>query len=108
LRVDARHQSQPQAPVPPQVTPIASPVIAIDPASERALLGPTTADFLAPLEAIAELFTAPIVRVSGVNRIPETFADQRFFVTALASDPMRLRTSGLSSLSLPASRSTYL
>lgn len=66
--------------------PIASPVIAVDPVAERALLGPT-ADFLAPLESIAELPTAPVARNFDVNRIPESFSDQRFFVTALASDP---------------------
>lgn len=65
--------------------PIASPVIAVDPEAERALLGPS-ADFLGPLEEIAALPTAPIVRDFDVNRIPEPFADQRFFVSALASD----------------------
>ncbi len=65
---------------------IASPVIAVDPVAERELLGSST-EFLAPLEAVAALPEAPIARDFELVRIPEVFEDQRFLVSALATDP---------------------
>lgn len=65
---------------------IATPIIAVDPTAEQELLG-STSSFLAALEAIAALPTQPIARDFDLSLIPAAFEDQRFFVSALSTDP---------------------
>lgn len=64
---------------------IASPLIAVDPAAERALLGPSFG-FLSPLESLASLPAQPTARDFDVSAIPAAFEEQRFYVSALATD----------------------
>ena len=65
---------------------IASPIIAVDPVAERALLG-QAGGFLEPLAAISALPAQPLAADFDIRRIPEQFADERLFITALATAP---------------------
>lgn len=61
---------------------ISTPVIAVDPAAERALLGPTAA-FLEAFQALDGLPATPTVAEFDPALIPPEFEDQRFFLSAL-------------------------
>lgn len=65
---------------------ISSPIIGVDPIAERQLLGPS-ADFLVPLEEVAELPLQPTAHDFDLSRIPDAFEDQRLFIEILALDP---------------------
>lgn len=65
---------------------ISTPVIGVDPAAERALLGPTAA-FLDAFQALDRLPETPTAGEFDPGLIPPEFEDQRFFIQALAGGP---------------------
>ncbi len=65
---------------------ISTPVIGVDPAAERALLGPTAA-FLDAFQSLDRLPATPTAAEFDPGLIPPEFEDQRFFIEALAGGP---------------------
>lgn len=65
---------------------ISTPVIGVDPAAERALLGPAAA-FLDAFQALDRLPETPTAAEFDPGLIPPEFEDQRFFIEALAGGP---------------------
>lgn len=85
---------------------ISTPVIAVDPAAERALLGPT-AGFLDAFQALGRLPDTPTVAEFDPRLIPPEFEDQRFFIMALASGPGGPRTRERPVIPVAVSKTLY-